>query len=145
MSNLTYLNDASVLHNLKQRYYHKLIYVRLFRKLETATTECCFFHCFFVFLSLHDVLSFFFFIFTLKESYWKKFCKDRRTEMWERKWIFTNFHSIVVAMKFFDLFRVWVSISEMNFKFLWFEINRLMIDRCFWRKIYFIILSVDFS
>ncbi|XP_046426990.1 myosin heavy chain, muscle isoform X14 [Neodiprion fabricii] len=26
MSNLTYLNDASVLHNLKQRYYHKLIY-----------------------------------------------------------------------------------------------------------------------
>lgn len=29
MSNLTYLNDASVLHNLKQRYYHKLIYVSL--------------------------------------------------------------------------------------------------------------------
>lgn len=29
MSNLTYLNDASVLHNLKQRYYAKLIYVRL--------------------------------------------------------------------------------------------------------------------
>lgn len=28
MSNLTYLNDASVLHNLKQRYYAKLIYVR---------------------------------------------------------------------------------------------------------------------
>lgn len=27
MSNLTYLNDASVLHNLRQRYYHKLIYV----------------------------------------------------------------------------------------------------------------------
>ncbi|XP_015035926.2 myosin heavy chain, muscle isoform X31 [Drosophila pseudoobscura] len=26
MSNLTYLNDASVLHNLRQRYYHKLIY-----------------------------------------------------------------------------------------------------------------------
>ncbi|XP_076765692.1 myosin heavy chain isoform X32 [Xylocopa sonorina] len=26
MSNLTYLNDASVLHNLKQRYYAKLIY-----------------------------------------------------------------------------------------------------------------------
>ncbi|XP_051154577.1 myosin heavy chain, muscle isoform X23 [Leptopilina boulardi] len=26
MSNLTYLNDASVLHNLKQRYYFKLIY-----------------------------------------------------------------------------------------------------------------------
>lgn len=29
MSNLTYLNDASVLYNLKQRYYHKLIYVSL--------------------------------------------------------------------------------------------------------------------
>lgn len=28
MSSLTYLNDASVLHNLKQRYYNKLIYVR---------------------------------------------------------------------------------------------------------------------
>lgn len=27
MSNLTYLNDASVLHNLRQRYYNKLIYV----------------------------------------------------------------------------------------------------------------------
>ncbi|XP_043070605.1 myosin heavy chain, muscle isoform X28 [Drosophila grimshawi] len=26
MSNLTYLNDASVLHNLRQRYYNKLIY-----------------------------------------------------------------------------------------------------------------------
>lgn len=32
MSNLTYLNDASVLHNLKQRYYAKLIYVRLFAR-----------------------------------------------------------------------------------------------------------------
>lgn len=29
MSNLTYLNDASVLHNLRQRYYHKLIYVSI--------------------------------------------------------------------------------------------------------------------
>lgn len=28
MSNLTYLNDASVLHNLRQRYLNKLIYVR---------------------------------------------------------------------------------------------------------------------
>jgi len=27
MSNLTYLNDASVLYNLKERYYHQLIYV----------------------------------------------------------------------------------------------------------------------
>lgn len=27
MSNLTYLNDASVLHNLKSRYSNKLIYV----------------------------------------------------------------------------------------------------------------------
>ena len=26
MSNLTYLNDASVLHNLKQRYFNELIY-----------------------------------------------------------------------------------------------------------------------
>lgn len=29
MSNLTYLNDASVLHNLRQRYYAKLIYVSI--------------------------------------------------------------------------------------------------------------------
>lgn len=29
MSNLTYLNDASVLHNLRQRYYNKLIYVSM--------------------------------------------------------------------------------------------------------------------
>ena len=29
MSNLTYLNDASVLYNLQQRYYNKLIYVSL--------------------------------------------------------------------------------------------------------------------
>ena len=28
MSNLTYLNEASVLHNLKSRYVAKLIYVR---------------------------------------------------------------------------------------------------------------------
>ena len=28
MSNLTYLNDATVLWNLKDRYYTKLIYVR---------------------------------------------------------------------------------------------------------------------
>lgn len=27
MANLTYLNDASVLHNLRQRYYNKMIYV----------------------------------------------------------------------------------------------------------------------
>lgn len=27
MADLTYLNEASVLHNLKQRYYSKLIYV----------------------------------------------------------------------------------------------------------------------
>ena len=30
MSNLTYLNDASVLHNLKARYVAKLIYVSMF-------------------------------------------------------------------------------------------------------------------
>lgn len=29
MSNLTYLNDASVLHNLRQRYYAQLIYVSI--------------------------------------------------------------------------------------------------------------------
>ena len=29
MSNLTYLNEASVLHNLRSRYQAKLIYVRL--------------------------------------------------------------------------------------------------------------------
>jgi len=36
MSNLTYLNDASVLHNLKQRYYIKLIYVSRFGSSERA-------------------------------------------------------------------------------------------------------------
>lgn len=30
MSNLTYLNEASVLHNLKARYYCNLIYVNAF-------------------------------------------------------------------------------------------------------------------
>ena len=30
MSNLTYLNDATVLWNLKDRYYNKLIYVSLY-------------------------------------------------------------------------------------------------------------------
>lgn len=29
MAGLTYLNEASVLHNLRQRYYSSLIYVRL--------------------------------------------------------------------------------------------------------------------
>uniref|UniRef100_A0A1B0CWW7 Myosin class i heavy chain n=1 Tax=Lutzomyia longipalpis TaxID=7200 RepID=A0A1B0CWW7_LUTLO len=32
MADLTYLNEASVLHNLKQRYYYKLIYTRDFKK-----------------------------------------------------------------------------------------------------------------
>lgn len=27
MADLTYLNEGAVLHNLKQRYYYKLIYV----------------------------------------------------------------------------------------------------------------------
>lgn len=27
MADMTYLNEASVLHNLKQRYYNKMIYV----------------------------------------------------------------------------------------------------------------------
>ena len=33
MSNLTYLNEASVLHNLKARYYANLIYVSFFVNL----------------------------------------------------------------------------------------------------------------
>ncbi|KAE9530670.1 hypothetical protein AGLY_011132 [Aphis glycines] len=32
MADMTYLNDASVLHNLRQRYYCKLIYVKDFKK-----------------------------------------------------------------------------------------------------------------
>ena len=31
MADLTYLNDAAVLHNLRQRYYAKLIYVSVTR------------------------------------------------------------------------------------------------------------------
>lgn len=34
MSNLTYLNDASVLHNLRQRYYAQLIYVSIFLRIK---------------------------------------------------------------------------------------------------------------
>lgn len=30
MADMTYLNEAAVLHNLKQRYYNKMIYVSLF-------------------------------------------------------------------------------------------------------------------
>ena len=37
MSNLTYLNEASVLHNLKSRYVAKLIYVRRERHWLCAT------------------------------------------------------------------------------------------------------------
>lgn len=40
MSNLTYLNDASVLHNLKQRYYHKLIYVSTFDQTIATLAMC---------------------------------------------------------------------------------------------------------
>ena len=29
MANLTFLNEASVLHNLRQRYYSMMIYVRI--------------------------------------------------------------------------------------------------------------------
>ena len=36
MSNLTYLNDASVLHNLKARYVSKLIYVSRSRKISES-------------------------------------------------------------------------------------------------------------
>lgn len=35
MANLTYLNDASVLYNLKQRYYAKMIYVSVSRTTRT--------------------------------------------------------------------------------------------------------------
>lgn len=38
MSNLTYLNDASVLYNLKERYFAELIYVSLF--LFLLSTKC---------------------------------------------------------------------------------------------------------
>ena len=31
MANLTFLNEASVLHNLRQRYLHMMIYVRFLR------------------------------------------------------------------------------------------------------------------
>ena len=34
MSNLTYLNEASVLHNLRARYQAKLIYVSIFSLLK---------------------------------------------------------------------------------------------------------------
>jgi hypothetical protein len=37
MSNLTYLNEASVLHNLKARYQAKLIYVSI---MTTSTGFC---------------------------------------------------------------------------------------------------------
>ncbi|XP_063624532.1 myosin heavy chain, muscle isoform X36 [Cydia splendana] len=49
MSNLTYLNDASVLYNLKQRYYHKLIYtysglfcvaINPYKRFPVYTTRC---------------------------------------------------------------------------------------------------------
>lgn len=37
MADLTYLNEASVLHNLKQRYYHKLIYVSVKEQITNPT------------------------------------------------------------------------------------------------------------
>lgn len=40
MSNLTYLNDASVLHNLKQRYFASLIYVSWPRSSTACLCEC---------------------------------------------------------------------------------------------------------
>lgn len=43
MSNLTYLNDASVLYNLKQRYYHKLIYVSVGVADDGGCTHRCLF------------------------------------------------------------------------------------------------------
>ena len=41
MSNLTYLNEASVLHNLKARYYANLIYVSI-RFLTRSMSPSCF-------------------------------------------------------------------------------------------------------
>jgi len=40
MANLTFLNEASVLHNLRQRYFNMMIYVR---EIET-NVEIDFFH-----------------------------------------------------------------------------------------------------
>ena len=34
MAGLTYLNEASVLHNLRQRYYSSLIYVRNINRMK---------------------------------------------------------------------------------------------------------------
>lgn len=39
MANMTYLNEASVLHNLKTRYSAGLIYVRIYTYM-AATAEC---------------------------------------------------------------------------------------------------------
>ena len=33
MANLTFLNEASVLHNLRERYLQMMIYVRLYSKI----------------------------------------------------------------------------------------------------------------
>ena len=38
MSNLTYLNEASVLHNLKARYYSNLIYVSTYLPISLLST-----------------------------------------------------------------------------------------------------------
>lgn len=41
MAGLTYLNEASVLHNLRQRYYSSLIYVSPQRELMSITLQRC--------------------------------------------------------------------------------------------------------
>lgn len=40
MADLTYLNEGAVLHNLKQRYYYKLIYVSI--DVQTKLTDSFF-------------------------------------------------------------------------------------------------------
>ena len=42
MAGLTYLNEASVLHNLRQRYFSSLIYVSIYTKInDTAQGQSC--------------------------------------------------------------------------------------------------------
>ena len=80
MSNLTYLNDASVLHNLKQRYYAKLIYVRLFHPRRDSPL------LFFVASYLHFLFFFFFLVSSFLPSFafrkWKHLLLEHR-----KRWI----------------------------------------------------------
>lgn len=53
MSNLTYLNDPSVLYNLKERYYSKMIYVSIACGLPTNFLFC------FVFIAFYHIIVYF--------------------------------------------------------------------------------------